>query len=198
MLTHNFAIDLAAEKTYDKFWIPHYKNIFRNALKFETVTDIPSQKLGIDRIVHYNHKIIKTQDKLRLKNYNDFCFELWSDEASQKLGWSEQNLDCDILLYGIYPADIVYYFNWETLKSVWTTNRIEWIAKYLIPKPVLNYSNGSSWHTRIVAVPMAALNSKIDIRVSEVQLKFLPIPITTNSNIISTSSNSSNTSTSTN
>src|SRR6056297_486233 len=113
-----------------------------------------SQQAGIDRILFFpNKKTILIEEKVRVKDYPDIWLEYISNDQTGKLGWIEQNLNIDYLVYVFSQSQTAYFFDWKLLKRAWEANKKEWKKIYKTP-PAKN----KNYNTYGCAVPIEALH----------------------------------------
>jgi hypothetical protein len=112
------------------FWEHVYQKAFPDLLAhIQTSEDSPSQRLGIDRILHLRSgKTLLIDEKKRRGEWSDILLEYVSNDRTGAPGWMEKdNLLIDYLAYAFMPSQCVYLFPWQMLRRAWLAHRIEWI-----------------------------------------------------------------------
>lgn len=61
------------------------------------------------------------------RDYPDFLLEVWSDEARQKKGWMQKDLQIDYLAYGFLMSRRCYLFPWLLLQAAWRDHQTKWL-----------------------------------------------------------------------
>ena len=149
---HNFKESLERSRSYSQepFWEEVYRKAF---IDVGSIVEIPkdgwAQRAGIDRIITLTTgRIIKVDEKVREKDWNDILLERWSDEEKKIPGWIQKPLDCDFIAYAFAPSKTCYLFPTLTLQQAWALNGREWVKNY---KEIR--ANNGSYTTVSCAVP---------------------------------------------
>jgi hypothetical protein len=113
MTVHNLNTSLA----YARRWTdaPWWEQVYREAFpSFEGMVAIhrmgSGQRDGVDRLIALtNGATIKVDEKVRDKDYQDFCLEYWSvkhktDSRQNAPGWIAKDLRCDYIAYAFVPS----------------------------------------------------------------------------------------------
>ena len=97
MTVHDFAASLADSHTQgndEVFWEAVYRSVFPTYQGMVYLRDNGlAQRSGVDRHVSLaNGRVIRIEEKVRFKNYDDFCLEYWSvfmgdGNAQNAAGW---------------------------------------------------------------------------------------------------------------
>jgi len=172
---HDFKERLAWSMTqsHEPFWDAVYRKAFPNLSNhMPCLTDTPSQRMGIDRIIHLGNGLtLAVDEKKRDKDYRDFFLELVSNDKTGALGWIEKDLAIDYLAYAFMPSKRCYLFPWPMLRRAWLHYKPEWTKKYK-PLPVPN--NG--YNTIGIAVPIAVVCNAVQ------QAQIIDVSFATNEN----------------
>ena len=123
-----YSLDERDNEMFDGF----YCRIFPGLMRVEFVTDIPTQKKGIDKILHFKSgKQVTVDEKKRREDYGDIALELRHEYDSGMVGkgWLYK-CQCDYIVYAVMPSKKVYLLPALLLKKAWLTYRREWQQKY--------------------------------------------------------------------
>jgi len=124
-----------------------------------------SQQAGIDRILIFpNKKTILVEEKVRDKDYSDIWLEYISNDKTGKLGWIEQNLNIDYLVYAFLPSQTAYFFDWKLLKRAWEENKKTWTEHYKTP-PARNKNYNSYGCPVPIEVLMKSMNRQMKVKI---------------------------------
>jgi hypothetical protein len=150
--THDFSASLAYSRQFEdaQWWADVYKKAFPSIDSMVSVReDGWAQRAGIDRIlVLRSGKVIKIDEKVRSRDYPDFCLERWSDERRQIPGWIQKPLDCDFIAYAFVQCGLCYLLPTLLLQHAWRNFGRKWIAEY---QEIRAQNNG--YVTVSIAVP---------------------------------------------
>jgi len=131
---HEFKESMAFAKSYQNapWWEAVYRQAFRNFAGMTAVKDGEwGQFKGIDRVVALDcGKVLKIDEKVRGKDYGDFCLERYHDRDRQIPGWIQKNLEMDYLAYAFIPSRRCYLLPFQDLRRAWRRHGREWIARY--------------------------------------------------------------------
>lgn len=159
---HDFRDSLA--KSHAAEDLPLWREVYEKAFPFfqEMLNhrmDGEHQRAGVDRsIILYNSKQILIDEKVRFKNektgkvYTDILLEYLSDVQRKQPGWVCKPLRCDYIAYAIAPIGKCYLMPVPALQTAWAKYGSKWIEDF----PICDAHN-TTWTTRSVAVPVAAL-----------------------------------------
>lgn len=151
-IEHDFQKSLAWSRTHDDapWWAEVYKKAFPRLASMVSVrNDGWAQRAGIDRIVVLScGKVLKIDEKVRSKDYPDFCIERWSDEDRKVPGWIQKPLDCDFIAYAFVQSGLCYLLPTLLLQRAWREFGKQWVTSY---KEVRAQNKG--YVTVSVAVP---------------------------------------------
>lgn len=94
------------------------------------------QYQGIDRrlVIRKDNETyyLKVEEKIRRKFYNDFLFEIISNDTEninsiKNIGWIKKDLSCDLISFYFIEKDKCYIFNWNVFKKTYELYGAEWI-----------------------------------------------------------------------
>ncbi|AEG14712.1 hypothetical protein Desku_1125 [Desulfofundulus kuznetsovii DSM 6115] len=163
MKWHDFQTDLAysLEERENEMFDAFYYRAFPGLQRIELVTDIATQRKGIDKILTFsNGQRVTVDEKKRRTDYGDILLELWSvwapEKGVAKLGWL-YTAQCDYIVYAIMPRNIAYVLPTLLLRAAWATHKGEWLKKYPELKPARN----KGYVTRNIAIPADILLNAI-------------------------------------
>lgn len=176
-MTHNFTESLRRSHSYSDapWWRQVYTQAFPN---FDTMADVreksQAQEDGIDRLVFLTNKRVLTVDeKVREKDWGDFCLEYWSDRDRRVLGWVAKDLTCDYIAYAYAPSQTCYLLPFLQLRRAWREHGRAWVTAAREARPgykiveAFNETDGRQWVTESVAVPrdtvLAALTDAMEV-----------------------------------
>lgn len=151
-----FEKDLDYSYIDDKYLDSFYKSLFPHLTKIEFVTDLETQKKGIDKILHFeNGGTVTIDEKKRRSEYNDILLEVWSVYEQKKLGWLYTSR-CDYMVYIFMNSCRLYLLPMPLVKVVWNSNEKEWMSKYRKIK-----ANNEGYVTISYAIPIDILLNSI-------------------------------------
>jgi len=152
-VVHNFNECLARSHSYAEapWWHEVYENAFPTMQAALNVRQNGwAQRAGIDRqIVLDCGRIIKVDEKVRERDYDDFFLEYYSVVQDKTRGWVAKDLDCDYIAYAFVPSQTCYLLPFLELRRAWRNNRCTWVDRY----PVRDIPN-ERYDTRGVCVPI--------------------------------------------
>lgn len=134
MTVHNFRESLRRSHEYED--APWWEEVYQKA--FPTLAAMPSmrsdgwaQRGGIDRIlVLADGTTLTIDEKVREKDYPDFCLEYWSDRKRRKPGWIAKDLTCDYIAYAFVPSRTCYLLPFQLLRAAWRDQHEAWVRAY--------------------------------------------------------------------
>ncbi|MBT9173486.1 MAG: hypothetical protein DDT21_01887 [Syntrophomonadaceae bacterium] len=160
-MSHDFKQQLAWSEAqgHEPFWDAVYRKAFPDIVNHLLCSgDTVGQRNGVDRIVYLrNDKILRIDEKKRVKDYPDILLEYVSVDTTGAPGWIEKDLTIDYLAYAFMPSKTCYLFDWLMLKRAWRKYGEEWKAKYKPPVVAKNIT----YNTVSVAVPIVILRQAI-------------------------------------
>lgn len=163
MTTHSFtdSLDLSAAYADAPWWESAYRAAFPDLEAAVPMRgDGWGQRGGIDRLLTLRSgKTIAIDEKVRDRDWPDFCLEFWSDYSRRMPGWVAQDLACDYIAYAFVPSGRCYLLPFQDLRRAWRQNGAEWVARYRDPQRHVAHSEhrGRSWETWFVPVPIEAV-----------------------------------------
>lgn len=173
MRPHDFAGSLAySHSQEDAGWWPEvYRQAFGRVASLASVReDGWAQRAGIDRVVTLaTGKVVKIDEKVRRKDYDDILLERWSDLDRKTPGWVQKPLDADFIAYAFEPSCRCYLLPVLPLQRSWRVNGREWVAAYGT-RHARNEDKVAhrTWTTESVPVPiprlLEALTEAITVR----------------------------------
>lgn len=113
MTYDSFNIDLQQSDSpfMEDFFNSFHVTAFKDFVSSDKITDIPTQKLGIDRIIHTETRSVKIEEKFdRYYDRTNVCFEI--SDRPNNAGWSLRPQHSDIILYTYLVQRKGYY--WQT------------------------------------------------------------------------------------
>ena len=156
MIVHDFQASLERSASYVD--APWWETVYRAAFpSFATMVvmrqDGWAQRGGIDRkIVLASGKTFDIDEKVRERDYPDFCLEYLSDRDRRAPGWVAKDLACDFIAYAFVPSQRCYLLPFPALRKAWHGNGLKWIADY----PRIEAQN-RDYVTVSVAVPITVV-----------------------------------------
>ena len=134
MAVHDFSERLAwSHKQEGKGW---WESVYRKAFPgLQSINSVRqdgwAQRAGIDRIIVLaSGKVIKVDEKVRSRDYQDILLERWSDEAKQIPGWVQKPLDCDFIAYAFVQSGLCYLLPTLLLQRAWREYGRHWVGSY--------------------------------------------------------------------
>jgi len=153
---HDFQERLAWSHDQEEqpFWEAVYRAAFPGLLSVNSVRqDGWAQRAGIDRVIVLSSgKVIKIDEKVRSKSYDDILLERWSDEQRKQPGWVQKPLDCDFIAYAFIDSGVCYLLPTLLLQRAWRENGRKWIAECQEVR-----AQNKGYVTVSIAVPIADL-----------------------------------------
>lgn len=167
MTVHDFHESLQRSHEYEDapWWEEVYRQAFPSLVAMPSMrTDGWAQRGGIDRMLVLGDGTTLTVDeKVRERDYPDFCLEYWSDCKRRVPGWIAKDLTCDYIAYAFVPSRTCYLLPFQLLRASWRENHEAWVRTY---QKVEAMNRG--YVTVSVAVPidvvMAALVDAMTVR----------------------------------
>jgi hypothetical protein len=155
-VVHDFKESLERSHSYADagWWFDVYRAAFPNLASAVNVRqDGWAQRGGIDRVLTLESgKTLTVDEKVREKDWPDFCLEYWSDESKKIKGWVAKDLACDFIAYAFVPSQTCYLLPFQTLRQAWRRNAKAWVDAY---RPIRAQNRG--YVTVSVAVPIQTL-----------------------------------------
>lgn len=157
MTVHNFNKSLSMSHGWSDaaWWRDVYKQAFPTMQAMVDVRpDGWAQRGGIDRQVFLGDgTVIKIDEKVRAKDWPDFCLEGWSDRDRKVPGWIAKPMTCDFIAYAFIPSRTCYLLPFQLLRLAWAKNGKQWWTECPHIEAV-NRDGQRSWTTESVAVPI--------------------------------------------
>lgn len=159
-MIHNFneRLSWSERGSGEPFWNAIYRKAFPNLVShMQCLGNTPSQRMGIDRIIHLsNGKNLSIDEKKRDKVYSDILLEYLSNDVTGAPGWMEKDLAIDYLAYAFMPTKVCYLFPWPMLRRAWLAYRDLWKDTYdHVPGKNEGYTTWS------VAVPIKVVQQAV-------------------------------------
>lgn len=154
----NIDLEYSLEERDNEVFDDFYKRIFPGISKIEFCTDLKTQKLGIDKIIHFESGNKFTIDeKKRREKYYDIALEYKHvyDNGNVAKGWVYK-ATCDYIVYAIMPLNKVYLLPTMLLKRAWHKYYKEWCNKY-----IRKYSPNPGYKSWNVFIPTEILLNAI-------------------------------------
>jgi hypothetical protein len=126
---HNFTESNNEYQDIDNNWVKdRIMSVFPGSYYVtDEVKHIEAQKRGHDREVHLPHGKVSLLDaKIRRTNYDDILIEFRHSDG--QLGWIEENLTCDWILW-IFPNHKTVRLPFYDLQQAWFKNRDKWLKR---------------------------------------------------------------------
>lgn len=140
----NYSLDKREDDLLNRF----YNKAFPNIERIEFVSDLSSQKRGIDKIIYFKSgKQVTIDEKKRRKDYGDILLEIWSVLENKKRGWL-YTCQCDYIVYIVLSIKRIYLLPALLLKKAWNKNKEKWLTKYRY-KDAIN----KGYTTRNIPIP---------------------------------------------
>ena len=159
-MSHNFKQQLAWSEAqgHEPFWDAVYRKAFPDMVNHLLCSgDTKGQRNGVDRIVYLrNDKVLRIDEKKRVKDYSDILLEYVSVDRTGSPGWIEKDLTIDYLAYAFMPSKTCYLFDWLMLKRVWRQRGEQWKTAYRRVE-----AQNDTYKTISVAVPISVLRQAI-------------------------------------
>ena len=133
-MIHDFdkSLEMSQAQSDAPWWIDVYRKAFPDMAAAVNVRDDGwAQRGGIDRVITLNSgKTLTVDEKVRDKDYPDFCLEYWSSIQSKTPGWVAKDLACDFIAYAFIPSATCYLLPFQTLRRAWRENHKIWVKTY--------------------------------------------------------------------
>lgn len=145
------------------FWVEVYRRAFPNlAGCHATEAGGWAQKAGIDRVlVLKSGKTVTVEEKLRDRDWPDFCLEYWSDRDTRQVGWVCQDMGCDFVAYAFVPSRTCHFLPFVPLREAWRQHGRDWVARYPRVEAETHRYSGGTYRSVSVAVPIPIVKSAI-------------------------------------
>lgn len=155
-MIHQFRESLERSNGYSDapWWLDVYRQAFPTLASCVSVrNDGWAQRAGIDRVITLAcGRVVRIDEKVREKDWPDFCLEYWSDYGSRIRGWVCKDLACDFIAYAFAPTKTCYLLPTLSLRRAWRSNCLTWIRQF----DRIEANNGT-YVTVSVAVPKQVL-----------------------------------------
>jgi len=157
---HDFSerLNWSEAQSDDPFWAAVYRKAFPTMVAMlGNRDDNEAQRRGIDRFVALkNGRVLRIDEKKRSKDYPDMLLEHISQDAQDRPGWMEKDLDIDYLAYAFMPSHRCYLWDWLLLKRAWNHCKLDWLQRF----PRVEAKN-ATYTTISVAVPIKELAKNV-------------------------------------
>ena len=159
---HNFddSVAVAGNPLDEPFWETAYREMFPTMVEWLSVPagNNKPQRAGWDRILLLsNRRFVVIDEKIRLKDYDDFLLEYVSVDTRNDPGWMEKDLAIDFIAYAFRPSREVHFLQWDMLRKAWKKNGDMWIRKYQ------NISaKNEGYFTKSVVVPIPVVKTAME------------------------------------
>lgn len=153
VIVHNFRESLALSEQYAD--APWWEAVYRKAFPSFASTmlirgDGWAQRGGIDRVVILaSGKRYDIDQKVRERDWPDFCLEYYSDKERKTLGWVAKDLACDFIAYAFIPSQRCYLLPFAALRRAWHDHGSDWMRRYGKIE-----ARNHGWTTESVPVPI--------------------------------------------
>ncbi len=131
---HDFEESLAKSHAYEDapWWGEVYGRAFPNLASSVSVRqDGWAQRGGIDRrLVLSDGTVLSVDEKVRERDYPDFCLEYWSNRKKRVPGWVAKDLTCDYIAYAFVPSRTCYLLPFQLLRRAWREHHESWVRQY--------------------------------------------------------------------
>ena len=152
-VVHDFDTSLALSHVHADapWWLDVYRRAFPDlAAAVNVRSDGWAQRGGIDRVLTLaSGKSLTIDEKVRDKDWPDFCLEYLSDVERQTRGWVAKDLACDFIAYAFVPSSRCYLLPFQSLRRAWRINHRAWVGQYRRVD-----AQNRTYVTRSVAVPI--------------------------------------------
>ncbi|WP_273845440.1 hypothetical protein [Rubrobacter calidifluminis] len=133
-MVHDFEESLKRSHAYEDapWWREVYERAFHNLQEMVSVRqDGWAQRAGIDRrLILADGTVLSVDEKVRERDYPDFCLEYWSDRKRQIPGWVAKDLTCDYIAYAFVPSRTCYLLPFQLLRRAWREHHRRWVGTY--------------------------------------------------------------------
>lgn len=124
-------LDYSWEKEADSLANQAYRRFFPHLSTIEPVTDLETQKKGIDKILTFTSgNQVFIDEKKRRTDYGDILIEEYSNYKKKKFGWISREKHTDYISYIIEPSKKVYIIPFLLLQKAWLKNYQAWVLEY--------------------------------------------------------------------
>lgn len=131
---HSFSerLEFSHDQSDQPFWFDVYREAFPGLLSAVNVrNDGWAQRGGIDRVLTLDSgRTVTIDEKVREKDYPDFCLEYWSDEGRKTRGWVCKDLACDYIAYAFLPSQTCYLLPHLEVRRAWQRNGKKWVTNH--------------------------------------------------------------------
>lgn len=127
-----------------RWWYTAHSLAFRGFQSAEAVEDLEQQRLGMDRIITTDTRIITVEEKLDKTTYPNIAFEVESTAGYSK-GWALKEIKADVFAYGFENTNVVYYFATTDLLGAFREHHAFWKRKY---------GERTVWCSRAIVLPV--------------------------------------------
>lgn len=148
---NNFPADLSysLDKTDDTFVDEVYKKAFPHLKEIRVVTDLETQKKGIDKILVFEGgNTVFVDEKRRRKDYGDILLEEYSNWERKTVGWLGKTKYTDYIAYIVAESKKIYLLPFLLLQKCWVDNYSQWLTEY-----GRKFADNSIYHTSNIAIP---------------------------------------------
>ena len=117
---------------------------------------------GIDVSIHLpTRRILRIDEKVREKVYNDILLEDFSNIEGEIKGWMWKILNIHFVAYLFKPIKTAYFLPWKELQSLFFEKRDFWLTQYPY-KRAKNYIDGKFVYTTLsFPIPISVLLKEI-------------------------------------
>lgn len=131
---HDFrqSLEMSQAQADSPWWNDVYRNAFPDLQSAVNVrNDGWAQRGGIDRVLTLaSGKTLTVDEKVRDKDWPDFCLEYWSSVEHKTRGWIAKDLACDFIAYAFIPSATCYLLPFQTLRRAWRENANDWVRRH--------------------------------------------------------------------
>lgn len=153
-------LEFSLDKVGDDFIDNIYSKAFPHLERIEIVTDLETQKKGIDKyLVFDNGKKISVDEKRRRHDYGDILLEEYSNFERKTIGWLGRSKHTDYIAYILMDSKKIYLLPFLILQKCWIDNYFEWLNKY-----GRKFANNKIYNTSNIAIPTNVLLNEIKER----------------------------------
>lgn len=136
-----------------EWWAVIYGALFPESTAIDFNKDEALQRRGVDRVVSIGSRIVRIEEKVRDREFEDVALEYWSNRGRKVRGWIARNdMLCDYFAYVMLPYRKCLFFAWPRLRAAWVAHHKEWVAAF----PLIEARN-PNYTTVSVGVPLPVL-----------------------------------------
>lgn len=132
-VVHDFRESLRAshEQANAPFWLAAYRRAFPTLQAAVCVReDGWAQRGGVDRLLTLAcGRVVRIDEKVRLKDYGDILLERWSNYEKGVPGWIVVPLLCDYIAYAVLPLRTCYLLPTLELQRAWRECGPDWARR---------------------------------------------------------------------